>query len=255
MDIKIIISTHKKYWMPSDNIYLPIHAGADNSDIVLPYSGDNIGDNISQKNKNYCELTCIYWAWKNLDADYYGFVHYRRYFSKKKVFANKRDKILNRKDIEELIIKCHVILPKQRSYWIETNYSQYIHAHHKADLDVTREIIKENFSEYLVSFDECMKRTKGHRFNMFIMDKTHFYSYCEWLFSILFELENRLDISDYSYYDARVFGFVSERLLDVFITYNRIEYLDIPFIFLENQNWIKKIFLFLKRKILHRGKK
>ena len=42
---------------------------------------DNEGANISSKNKSYCELTTQYWAWKNVDADYYGFCHYRRFFS------------------------------------------------------------------------------------------------------------------------------------------------------------------------------
>ena len=42
---------------------------------------DDEGENISDKNPMYCELTAQYWAWKNLDADYYGFCHYRRYFN------------------------------------------------------------------------------------------------------------------------------------------------------------------------------
>ena len=84
---------------------------------------------------------------------------------------------------------------------------------------------------------------------MFIMKKDKFDAYCKWLFDILFELENRLDISDYSDNDARVFGFVSERLLDVWIETNNIPYKNLPYIFMENQNWFSKGFNFLKRKI------
>ena len=73
--------------------------------------------------------------------------------------------------------------------------------------------------------------------------------YCGWLFDILFELEKRLDISDYSVNDKRVFGFVSERLLDVWIEVNHIKYRDIPYIFLEKENWITKIVNFLLRKM------
>ena len=77
MDIKIIVATHKKYWMPSDDIYLPVHVGKKGK-TDLGYQGDDTGDNISDKNTNYCELTGLYWAWKNLKADYKGLAHYRR---------------------------------------------------------------------------------------------------------------------------------------------------------------------------------
>ena len=71
MDIKIIVATHKKYWMPSDDIYLPVHVGKKGK-TDLGYQGDDTGDNISDKNTNYCELTGLYWAWKYLKADYKG---------------------------------------------------------------------------------------------------------------------------------------------------------------------------------------
>ena len=93
-----------------------------------------------------------------------------------------------------------------------------------------------------------MKRTSGHRFNMFIMKRQYFDEYCEWLFDILFELEKRLDISQYNENDSRVFGFVSERLLDVWIETKGYKYLEIPYIFMEKQNWLIKGTRFLKRK-------
>ena len=80
MDIKILVATHKKYWMPKDDIYFPIHVGREGK-ADLGYIGDNTGDNISAKNANYCELTGLYWAWKNLKCDYIGLCHYRRYFA------------------------------------------------------------------------------------------------------------------------------------------------------------------------------
>ena len=145
-----------------------------------------------------------------------------------------------------------ILLPTPRNYWIETNYSQYVHAHHAIDLDTTREILQEKYSDYLPFWDASMKRTTGHRFNMFIMKKDKFDEYCEWLFDILFELEKRLDISSYSVNDARVFGFVSERLLDVWIETKGYGYKDIPYVFMERQNWLVKGANFLRRKM---GKK
>ena len=80
MNIKVIVATHKKYWMPSDKMYLPLHVGAEGKQ-SLGYATDNTGDNISSKNANYCELTGLYWAWKNIQSDYIGLVHYLRHFT------------------------------------------------------------------------------------------------------------------------------------------------------------------------------
>lgn len=244
--IKLIVATHKKYKMPKDDIYLPIHVGAYGKDSI-GYIRDDSGDNISKKNLNYCELTGLYWAWKNLDSQYLGLVHYRRHYTVKRT-GNKWNRILTRCQLEKLLENNSIILPPKRNYFIETTYSQYAHAHHAIDLDVTRKIIKEKYPEYIVAFDNCMKSTKGHKFNMFIMKKEYINSYCEWLFDILFELENRLDISDYSQNDLRVFGFVSERLLDVWLITNKLKYKEISVMFMEKQNWFIKISKFLTRK-------
>ena len=102
---------------------------------------------------------------------------------------------------------------------------------------------------YIPVYDDYMKRTIGHRFNMFIMKRKCLDAYCSWLFDILFELEKRLDISSYSANDKRVFGFVSERLLDVWLDANKIKSKDIPYIFLEKENWITKGVNFVLRKM------
>ena len=249
MNVKILIATHKPYWMPDDDIYLPIQVGSAINKTDLGYCRDDTGDNISAKNKNYCELTGLYWAWKNLEADYIGLSHYRRHFTVRKS-RNKKTLPINGQEIKDLLSNYDVLLPKARNYFIETTYSQYIHAHHKEDLEYTEQIIVELFPEYIDSYHKVMKSTKGHRFNMFVMRKDIFDSYCEWLFSILFELEKRLDISKYSINDARVYGFVGERLLDVWLQKNLFVCKEIPYVFMEKQNWIKKGALFLKRKLL-----
>lgn len=250
--IKVIVATHKSYWMPSDALYLPVQVGAEGKS-DLGYTPDNTGASISDRNANYCELTGLYWAWKNLDCDYLGLVHYRRHFTLFSGTNDRRD-VLNLDQARSLLQKNDVLLPKKRNYWIETNYQQYVHAHHAEDLDETKRILSERYPEYLNAFETVMKKTDGHRFNMFVMKRELLADYCGWLFDILFELEKRLDISSYSDNDKRVYGFVSERLLDVWLTKNEIKYKDIPYIFLEKQNWVTKIASFLKRK-LEGGKK
>lgn len=251
MNIKILVATHKTYAMPDDTAYLPVQAGAALNP-PLNYTGDNTGDNISAKNKNFCELTVLYWAWKNLKADYIGLVHYRRHFAGKRN-GNKQDRIITSAQVEKILSEVPLIMPQKRNYYIESNYSQYIHAHHAEDLSVTRNILKEKYPDYLTAYDTIMKRTSGYRFNMCIMRKDLLDAYCTWLFDILFEIERRLDISEYSAYDARVFGFISERLLDVWVERNQPPMKILPIVNLESQHWGKKIYNFLLRK-LTRGK-
>lgn len=254
MNLKILVATHKKYQMPKDSIYLPIHAGKELSKEELPYTGDNTGKHISAKNPNYCELTALYWAWKNLDADFIGLVHYRRHFTVHKPFLLYKDKysyILNKTDAESLLQDTSVVLPKKRNYFIETNYSQFIHSHPKESLSVTKDVLAELFPAYLPAFHQVMKSTKGHRFNMFIMKRNTFDDYCHWLFSILFELEQRLDISGYDAYNKRIFGFISERLLDVYLVANNIPFKETGVIFMENEHWPRKIVTFLKKKLMN----
>lgn len=246
--IKVITVTHKEYWLPKDELYLPIQVGFADS---LGITRDNTGDNISSKNKNYCELTALYWAWKNYEADYIGLDHYRRHFASRR-FGNKQKRILKIQDIERVIADAEIILPKKRHYWIETNESQYIHAHNKADLLILEEVLNEKYPEYVDCYKDVMKRTYGHRFNMMIMKYEVLNEYCTFLFDVLFEIEKRIDISSYSDYDARIYGFLSERLLDVWICKNSKQYIEISYVYMENENWIRKIYEFLKRKV--RGK-
>lgn len=251
MDIKILVATHKKYWMPADDVYLPLHVGREGK-ADLGYIGDNTGSNISVKNVNYCELTGLYWAWKNLKCDYIGLCHYRRYFASKKLYTSNAEKkkavILHRKDYEKLLQEYDVILPVKRNYYIETVRRQYEHAHNKSDLDEAERIVKELYPEYSVAFTKVMGRTKLHILNMFVMKKILFDEYCSWLFSILFELEKRIDITNYNQYEARVFGFISERLFNVWIENQQLKIKEKPVLFFEKQNWISKVFKFLQRK-------
>lgn len=251
MKITILIATHKKYTMPKDSMYLPIHVGKELSSITLPYCSDNIGEHISKKNPHYCELTALYWAWKNLNSDYIGIVHYRRHFVRKKPIPFVKDKfsyVLTKEQLKPFLEKYDIVLPKQRNYCIETNYSHYIHAHPAESIDKTKEIIQNIFPEYETSFETVMNRRKAHMFNIFLMKKEIFDDYCNWLFTILFELEKILDITSYDSYNQRIFGFVSELLLDVYLLKNNLSYQELPVLFMENEHWIRKILSFLKRK-------
>jgi len=236
--------------MPEDEVYLPLHVGAEGKS-DLGYIKDNTGDNISAKNPNYCELTGMYWAWKNLNCEYIGLCHYRRYFGnvpKSSSLTDKRKAIFSKVDYEKLLQTCDVILPQKRNYYIETVRSHYDHAHHKSDLDEAEKIIAEKYPEYCEAFAKVMNRTKLHILNMFVMKKALFDEYCQWLFSIEFALERRINISTYDSYNARVYGFLSERLFNVWIEKQGLKVTEAKVVNLEPINWNKKVIDFLRRK-------
>lgn len=115
-------------------------------------------------------------------------------------------------------------------------------------MDLTREIISELYPDYVTSFDKVMKSTSAHMFNMYIMKSQLFDDYAKWLFDILFELQKRADISQYSVQEQRLFGYVSELLLDVWLDQNQLSYKEVPVMFMEKQDWIKKGTGFIQRK-------
>ena len=245
--IKIIVATHKEYQMPNDELYLPLHVGAYGKESI-GYKRDDEGDNISSKNPKFCELTGLYYAWKNVSADYIGLVHYRRYLTLNRVKEDKFNNILTKKQAQELIKDNDIILPNMRNYYIENLYDHYKHTMYIEPLDITRDIIKEKYPNYLKEFDNLHKRTSAHMFNMFIMKKEILDGYCNWLFDILFELEKRVDNSKYDSFHARFYGRVSELLLDVYLNTNNLSYKEVKVIDMDKINWFKKGTSFLKAK-------
>lgn len=214
MNTNIYVMTHKKCIIPDDDIYIPLHVGR-NGHEDLGYVGDNTGCNISMKNPNYCELTGMFWAWKNIKNDIIGVCHYRRYFF-------KDGNVFDKSYIESVLSRYDIII-RQKVLWKQTIYDQYKKEHKEKDMIEVRKIISEKFPEYIKAFDHVMAGYTIYLTNMFIAPKTIFDDYCEWLFEILFELEKRIDISDYDDYQKRIFGFISERLFNVWIANHELK--------------------------------
>lgn len=257
MDIKVIIATHKEYEMPKDSMYVPVRVGAIGKE-HYGYIGDDTGEHISEKNPYYCELTGLYWAWKNLDAEYLGLVHYRRHFKGHNNFKNKFDNVLKKEEAEEILKNHKIIVPKKRNYYIETLYSHYAHTHYKEHLDDTEKIIARYYPEYLPAYKEVLNQTYGYVFNMMIMERQYSDAYCEWLFDILLKLEGYVkNIEELSDFQKRLYGRVSELLLNVWLKYQiecgnikKDEIKEVTQMHMENVNWIEKGTNFLKAKFL-----
>lgn len=264
-NVQIVVATHKKYRMPDDEMYLPLHVGAEGKvddngkKLDLGYVKDNTGDNISNLNASFCELTGLYWAWKNLNYEYIGIVHYRRHFGRK-ISRDPWKCVLTYEDIKCDLGKVKIFVPQKRWYIIETLYSHYAHTHYANHLDETKNILQEKYPEYVNNYNRVIKHRYGYMFNMMIMERCLLNDYCSWLFDILFDLKEKIQLSDLSAFQSRCYGRVSEILLNVWLDHqlsngriNLNEVKELPCIHMEKINWWKKGKAFLKAKYF--GKK
>lgn len=240
--VKILICTHKLVDLPKLDFFMPIQAGAELNDIKSPFMLDNTGDNISFKNKNYCELTCHYWAWKNLhNIDIIGLNHYRRYFDfdcKFASFAPDRkfiseesflSKTYHCPNLDKILADYDIILPNTRNYPYSMA-TQYAVFHIVDDWNIMKKIIMELSPEYIPAFEKMMEhRNYSSNYNMFITKWEYFNEYSEWLFKILFEVEKQCKISEYQG-QARIFGYMAERLINVYCEYKHLRIKHVPII-------------------------
>lgn len=241
-DIKIFTSYHKECELFSSEYVYPIQVGTDINGIIYPdMLHDNTGENISSKNGMYCELTAQYWAWKNATADYYGFMHYRRYFVFNSAYLEEDpygnvlfprlntdalDRIkLNDSAIERVVQRYDVICTEpqelEKLNQGKTVWEHYINSpHHRIkDFEIVLNIIDELYPDYTNAAQKYIRSSKGYFCNMYILKKEIFEAYSEWLFGILAEHEKRVDFSDYDVDEYRVSGFLAERLWGIYITW------------------------------------
>ncbi len=243
-NIKILISCHKEVPLPDSDMFLPVQVGATNtSQRFKGMQPDDEGSNISDRNFTFCELTAQYWAWKNLDADYYGLCHYRRYFCFDGLTHETNDHLQIEEDslssftfrdyrlddadlIEESVIGCDLITPP---YWdiseavTPDGIKHTIREHMAAfglfceeDLSLLREIVAEKQPEYLVDLDSYLNGRKYLGYNCYIMKKDLFNRFCEFEFSILQEFDKRFDYEGLTTTRKRVCGYMGEILYSVF---------------------------------------
>lgn len=210
MSIKIFTMAHKKFNPPRDQMYVPLHVGrAAGTD--LGFLGDDTGDNISDLNCYYSELTGVYWIWKNYTvSDYVGVCHYRRYL------VNENDRTFTEAEYLD-ILKDYDIITTKRLKLNCDYYDGYAANHHIKDLIATGEVIKEKYPEYYEVYDKTVHSNYTYFGNICVTSKVLFDEYAAWLFSIFFEVQKRIEIDSYDDYHKRVFGFISEILLLVWV--------------------------------------
>lgn len=214
MSVKIFTMTHKKFDEPQNSIYIPLHVGRMMSD-DFGYLGDDTGESISNLNNFYGELTGIYWVWKNIhDTDIIGVCHYRRFF------LNHNRTLMEQQEYED-ILKEYDIIVSNKVKADKPYQAYYAEAHNEKDLLTVGQVINEKYPEYTPFFESALSGNSYYYGNLFVTSQALFHSYSEWLFDILFETEKRIDVSSYNLYNQRVFGFLSEQLLKVWIDKNK----------------------------------
>lgn len=216
MSLKIYTLTHKKFDIPKDPMYIPLQVGhAVSKD--LGYIGDDTGENISEKNMYYSELTGHYWIWKNvIDTEYVGVCHYRRYLVNEKELIFTKEELLKLLESFDIITTKKVLLPNPY-------YDGYKATHHIENLDITAKVIKKLYPDYYEIYDRTIHSDETYFGNIMICKKSLFDSYCEWLFSIFKEMEKYVSFQGYDDYHKRVYGFISEILLLVYVRKNQLK--------------------------------
>lgn len=246
---KILVASHKPYWMPSDPLYMPVHVGAALADAPLEgFQPDDAGDSISAENPRYCELTALYWGWKNLEADHLGLAHYRRHFA-----GSGERGTLTGEEAADLLRRAPVICPKPRNYVIETIEAHYGHTFDPVHIECLRAALEAISPESLPAFEASMSGTRAHMFNMLVMRRDLLDAYCEWLFSVLRLAEAGIDFTGMTPFEQRCMGRLGERLLDTWLAANDVPYVERAVKDMEPVNWVRKGGSFLSAKFA--GKK
>lgn len=220
MEKSLYVITHKKLdnKMPKGRKIMLV--GAEGKEVPEHYFSDfnANNENISNKNYSFCELTGFYYFTKHDNADVLGLEHYRRFFINDRFHILKYH-YLTEKKVDKILQEYDVILPKVST--LKTSvFEHYAQNHYESDLQELRNVVNDLYPDYLDSYDKVMNDNKVHFCNMIIGKANIVKDYAKWLFDVLLELEKRIDISQRDTYQKRVFGFLSERLMLVYFTYN-----------------------------------
>lgn len=262
MTTKILVCCHKADLMAKQTPFMPIHVGkATSSQVIEGAQADNEGENISDKNFSYCELTGLYWAWKNLkDVDVIGLSHYRRYFDfsgiGRKHFAHTaiptsefdENKLQIPQLILEKVTKDGSIVVAKPEVYNMTLMQNYCCWHVSDDFRILEYVFyKTQPIEMQRAFFKIIRQgIEVVHFNMFIMRWSDFDEYCSWLFPILEEVERVTKIDAYRPFQKRIYGYMAERLFNVWLYTKKKHLIHKPILFYtddkfeySHENWLK----------------
>ncbi len=211
MSTVVFVMAHKQYEEPKDPVYRTLQVGRATGDHSLPYIGDDSGDNISYRNWLFGELTGLYWIWKNYEEhDHIGICHYRRFF------LNETGKLMSGDEYDRILSEYDVIVPKPNNS-DQTNQEGYAESHNIKDLMTVKAAVDKLTPDFSEAIQCMLNAKKSYYANLIVMPHAEFNGYCGWIFRIFAEAEKDIDVTDYDNYHKRVYGFLSELLLNAWI--------------------------------------
>lgn len=256
MKTSIYIATQAERDFPKNKDYIPLMVGKPDENLSEGLN-DSIGDSIGIKNPFYCELTGHYWIWKNdHQSDIVGLCHYRRFLWLKdvprrickKIFKSIKDceAILDTQSIAKILKNgdYDIILPRPYAFSGGDIKSQFIDAHGEDNYFLMIDAIKRNYPEYVKSVDEVFGRRFEYFANLMIATKPVFDVYSEWLFKILQDVEQHIDLSDKK--NLRMLGYIGERLLNLYVIHNQLKIKEVPQIFIGENNSEQDLYIDLR---------
>lgn len=211
-NIKIIVACHKADpAIRKDDIHMPVQVGkALHPETDLGFQTDDTGDNISCKNGSYCELTAMYWAWKNLhDVDYIGLAHYRRYLD------------INPANIKQTLGNAKMLLPKPYHARFNNYTNLALLLTHEETIVAIDTLIKMYPDAKEAVLDYFYRSNRYSVFNMFISDWDTFDEYCRFLFPYLEKLDELLQPHSYNRLKRNI-GYIAEAIMGFWIIYRKI---------------------------------
>lgn len=229
----VYIITHKDFKAPALDDYKVLVVGANKNNFNNNYLKDNIGDNISNKNNSYSELTGLYWIWKNDNSDHVGLVHYRRYFVELKnnlnykgrhIFFNKKNKyrILTIEELEKQLLNYEILV--KESFRSKYSNEKLIRCNLGDEIWENMTTIINKDGKYIDEYNNVSSQHTHLNCNMFYGHKTLIEEYSKWLFEIL----NKIDLLHFKkcgeYYRNRELGYLSEILFKVWLDGNNVKY-------------------------------
>ncbi len=224
---KIYVVTHRDYKVFNDKTYIPISVGNYQNDEFI---SEKSGDNIATLNNKINECTAIYWIWKNVNLDYVGITHYRRYFYNNELQCreNRLDSFMAKnllKDSDMLVYQAVVPRGETVEEELRGDLSQEAYEY---GLRTFREALTKYQPEYISDFYEVLSAKECCYCNMMVAKKEIYDRYCEWLFSFLIPVAEQADVSGFDEHNARVIGFFAERMLSVWLHHNQLKVKSLP---------------------------
>lgn len=224
--LRIYVVAHKPCDIPSDGVFEPIHVGRTISkykDEMAWMQGDDTGDNISQKNAQYCEMTAHYWIWKNVhDTEYVGVCHYRRFFGLD----------ITEDSIKDLMADADVMLVAPTCY-VDSVYSYFAKYMGAENMTILSLVMRKRCPDYFRTLEKICDDVKFHPFNMLLCKKTLFNDYCEWMFGILEECERYVKPSPYTN-ARRALAYMAEMLTGTYFIHRGLKIKSVPYYMMEN---------------------